>query len=166
MHVSTPRACTRAHLRRRCSLRLPLGRTRVADSRAAPRPRRGASQGDGGRSDERAVYAPRARHAGVRERGRAHRLHPAARGGAAPRGAADAEGRVFQRLRVENGLGWMDVTSAEDHRIYLGGVPSTEGNVFFVAEDGRLLERQFDQTRSNVGGLWSDHGSPDGIKLV
>ena len=80
--------------------------------------------------------------------------------------ASDSEGRVFQRLRVENGLGWMDVTSAEDHRIYLGGVPSTEGNVFFVAEDGRLLERQFDQTRSNVGGLWSDHGSPDGIKLV
>ena len=74
--------------------------------------------------------------------------------------ASDSAGRVFQRLRVENGLGWMDVTSSENHRIYLGGVPSTEGNVFFVAEDGRLLERQFDQTRSNVGGMWSDHGMP------
>ena len=74
--------------------------------------------------------------------------------------ASDSAGRVFQRLRVENGLGWMDVTSSENHRIYLGGVPSTEGNVFFIAEDGKLLERQFDQTRSNVGGMWSDHGMP------
>ena len=79
--------------------------------------------------------------------------------------ASDSEGRLFQRLRVENGLGWMDV--AEDHRIFLGGVPSTEGNVFFISEDGRLLERQFDQMGSNVGGMWSDHGKPDGqIKLV
>jgi hypothetical protein len=81
--------------------------------------------------------------------------------------ASDSEGRVFQRLRVENGLGWMDVTSSEDHRIFLGGVPSTEGNVFFIAEDGRLLERQFDQMGSNVGGMWSDHGRPDNnVKLV
>ena len=65
--------------------------------------------------------------------------------------ASDSEGRVFQRLRVENGLGWMDVTSAEDHRIYLGGVPSTEGNVFFVAEDGRLLERQ---PTASDGPIW------------
>ncbi len=79
--------------------------------------------------------------------------------------ASDSEGRLFQRLRVENGLGWVDV--AEDHRIFLGGVPSTEGNVFFISEDGRLLERQFDQMGSNVGGMWSDHGKPSGkVKLV
>lgn len=46
------------------------------------------------------------------------------------------------------------------HRIFLSGVPSTDGNVFFVTADGFLLERHFDQTRSNIGGLWSNHKKP------
>jgi hypothetical protein len=75
-------------------------------------------------------------------------------------------GRVFQRLRVENGLGWMDVTS-DDSRICLSGVPSTDGNVFFISHDGRLLERRFEQARSNSGGMWTDHGKPRrGVDIV
>lgn len=83
--------------------------------------------------------------------------------------ASDSQGRVFQRLRVENGLGWIDVTNKND-RIFLSGVASEDGNVYFISSDGRLLERQFAQSPTaedpNVGGhgLWSDHGKPKGNK--
>jgi hypothetical protein len=77
--------------------------------------------------------------------------------------ASDSAGRVFQRLRVENGLGWMDVTSPGD-QIYLSGVPSNEGNIFFISSDGRLLERQFERNHQSAtvsgGAMWTDHGTP------
>ena len=54
----------------------------------------------------------------------------------------------------------------QDNFVFLAGVPSSEGNVFFITAQGELLERQFDQGRSNVGGMWSNHGKPDDSELV
>ena len=79
--------------------------------------------------------------------------------------ASDSKGRIYQRLRVENGLGWMDVTSTGDE-IFMSGVPAPDGNVFFVSADGRLLERHFDGGLFD-GGMWTDHGTPSrGVSLV